>query len=201
MADPIEDQRGADPIAGCSKCNAVHDPARCKAHSKKQGGGQCQRWPMDGLEVCATHGGRTARSKGVSAQHAAEVELRKTLGRLTIVPVENPLAELQHLAGEAKAWKDKCAEHVANLERMRYGTEGGEAIRGEILLFERAMDRCLAVLATIAKLNIDERLVRIAEAQKTMVVQAIEAALASAGVSGAQAVEAKRVAARHLRAV
>lgn len=204
MADPIMGDHRADPImtgGACPKCHNLHNPTKCKAHSKRQTGGQCQRSPMAGLDVCSTHGGRTARSKGVAAQHTTEVQIREALGKLTVVPVENPLAELQHLAGEARAWKEACAEHVSRLRAMRYGTEGGEAIRGEILLFERAMDRCLVVLATIAKLNIDERLVRIAEAQKTMVIQAIEAGLSAAGVQGPAAIEAKKVVARHLRVV
>lgn len=185
----------------CPKCGAVHDLTKCKAHSKLQRGAQCQRDPMAGQDVCASHGGRAKQNKAAAAVRAAEGQVRETLGYLTIVPIDNPLASLQRLAGEAEAWKEACSEHVSRLRAMRYGTEGGEAIRGEIVLFERAMDRCLMVLATIAKLNIDERLVRIAEAQKMMVIQAIEASLASAGVVGPQAIEAKKVAARHLRSV
>ena len=55
------------------------------------------------------------------------------------------------------------------------------------------------MLATYAKLNIDERLARITEAQQFMVMQAIEAALAAVNISGQQAIEAKRAAARRLR--
>lgn len=200
MNAPMTSPPAPEPVT-CTKCNTIHDPTKCKAHSKLQQGSQCQLRPMTGQDVCGSHGGRAKQNKAAAAKRTTEVELRETLGRLTIVPVENPLQELKNLAGEAAAWKELCAEHVSRLERMRYGTEGGEAIRGEIQLFERAMDRCLAVLATIAKLNIDERLVRIAEAQKTMVIQAIEAALFAAGLAGPQVVEAKKVAARHLRAV
>lgn len=207
----------------CTRCNAVHDPCKCQGHVDEAkarayaeggreardrvglaGGGplrQCQLKPCRGQKICWKHGGKAAQVKTAAANRATEAELRKTLGRLAIVPVANPLAELQHLAGEAAAWKALCAEHVANLERMRYSTDGGEAIRGEILLFERAMDRCAQILATVAKLNIDDRLVAIAEAQKDMVIKAIEAAFAAAGIGGSAAVEAKKVAARHLRAV
>ena len=87
------------------------------------------------------------------------------------------------------------------LTSPRYAGMTGEQIRGEVQLFERAMDRCNTVLATYAKLNIDERLSRITEAQQFMVVQAIEAALSSANVTGAAAIEAKRAAARRLRVV
>lgn len=189
------------PDSVCQKCSNVHSPNKCKAHSKLQGGNQCQLPPMAGQSVCGSHGGRTQRSKAAAAKRVTEANLRSTLGALTVVPVENPLAELQRLAGEARAWKELCASHVANLERMRYGMEGGEAIRGEIILFERAIDRCLAILGTIAKLNIDERLVRIAEAQRDMVIEALDAGIKKAGVSGPLALSARAEAARHLRVV
>lgn len=190
-----------DPTQACAKCAAVHDPTLCKAHSKRQAGGQCKNMPMHGQAVCHVHGGRRGATKAAAATRLVAEQMRKELGSLTITPVDNPLVELQRLAGEARAWKELCAEHVAKLERMRYGTEGGEAIRGEIILFERALDRCAAVLSTIVKLDIDDRLVRIAEAQKNMILAAIEAGLGAVGVSGDQARTARLAAARHLRAV
>jgi hypothetical protein len=67
---------------------------------------------------------------------------------------------------------------------MRYSTDGGEAIRGEIVLWERAMDRCLAVLGTIAKLNIDERLVRINERQVNEFTAALRLSMARQNLAG-----------------
>lgn len=185
----------------CERCGKIHDPTKCKAHAKRQGGAQCQLPPMDGQEVCGVHGGRNPKARAAGAARVAETKMREALGRLNIVPVENPLLELQSLAGEATAWKQMCAEHVSNLRSMRYGTDGGEAIRGEIVLFERAMDRCIVVLTAIAKLNIDERLVRIAESQRNMIVQAVDAAIAAAGITGPPAIEARKAVGRHLRAV
>lgn len=202
MIDPVTEENLLNPVAAaCTKCGEIHDPVKCKAHSRKRGGKQCGCAPMAGQAVCGSHGGRSPRAVAAGLGVVAEVRMREQLGKLAVTPIDNPLLELQHLAGEARAWKELLAEHVAKLDRMRYSTDGGEAVRGEILLFERAMDRCLAVLATVAKLNIDERLVRIYEAQKDMILRAIDAALASAGVAGAAAAEAKQVAARHLRSV
>lgn len=202
MSKPMTAPTGTPPITAgdvCEKCGKAHDPSKCQAHSKLQQGGQCQLAPMTGQRVCGSHGGRARQSKAAAATRTAEQKIRQQLGKLTVTPVENPLLELQTLAGEARAWKELCAEHVANLERMRYGTEGGEAIRGEVVLFERAMDRCLSILATIAKLNIDERLAEITIQQKQTVIRAIDAALSAAGVDGDAAAGARKVAARHLR--
>jgi hypothetical protein len=202
MIDPIGQLTPEHPVAGsCPKCGNLHDPTKCKAHSRRNDGNQCLLPPMLGQQVCNMHGGRSPRAKAAGLGVVAENRLRQELGRLTVTPVANPLQELQNLAGEAQAWKELLAGHVARLSHLRYSTDGGEAIRGEIQLFERAMDRCLAVLATIAKLNIDERLVRIQEEQKNMILRAIDMALSSAGVNGTAAAQAKQVAARHLRSV
>lgn len=185
----------------CARCNAAHDPARCTAHSKMQAGGQCQRRPMEGQKVCATHGGKAPQNLAAAERAKTEEKIRKQLGQLVSTPVLNPLEALQELAGEAMAWKELCAEHVASLERMRYGTEGGEAIRGEIILFERAIDRLGSLLVNIAKLNIDERLARVSELQLDFIARALGAWMAEEGMSPEQQQEARRGVARHLRLI
>lgn len=188
-------------MEACEKCGVAHNPAKCKAHSKMQAGGQCQKSPMAGQEVCATHGGRAKQNVVAAGTRNAEEKMRRMLGKLTVVPVENPLAELQMLAGEAMAWKQVCHDAMAQLSAMRYGTEGGEAIRGEIILFERAMDRCERVLVNIAKLNIDERLAKVSEMQLDFAVRALTAWMAEAGMTTEQQREARRGVARHLRLI
>jgi hypothetical protein len=175
---------------------------------------QCGGPKVKGLNFCNSHGGRSKAAKAISQAYVAEQyatkiakqattrRIRMVMGEFPNERIENPLQELQLLAGEMKAWKQAMAERVADLleaEKLRYGTDGGEAIRGEILLYERAMERLATTLAAIAKLNIDERLVKIAEAQKDMILAAIEAGLAKIGVTGSAAVEAKVEAGRHLR--
>jgi len=157
--------------------------------------------PMTGQQVCASHGGRAPRSLAAVANRVAEDKMRKTLGALKVVPIENPLAELQALAGETRAWKQVCHEAVSQLTTMRYGTDGGEAIRGEIVLFERALDRCAQILIAIAKLNIDERLVRVSESQLDLMTRALSAWMAEQGMDAVQQQEARIGVARHLRLI
>lgn len=154
----------------CTKCGKVHDPTKCKAHSKRHAGDQCGNRPMAGQDVCGSHGGRTPVAKRAAEVRVVEQQVRKQIGRLQSQPVTNPLLALQELAGKAQAWMDVCEDHVAKLEKLRYGTEGGEQIRGEVQLFERAIDQCRKVLVDIARLNIDERLARIDEQQSQAMV-------------------------------
>ncbi|MEU5426842.1 hypothetical protein AB0H73_14730 [Streptomyces olivoreticuli] len=132
-----------------------------------------------------------------------ESQALKTLAALGADPVDNPLAALSQLAGEVLGFKNALADRVNELTDIRYEGNGpaGEQIRAEVLLYERAMDRAGALLISIARLNIDERLAAISEKQATIVIAAVEAALSHAGVTGEAATQAKQVASRRLRAV
>lgn len=170
----------------CDKCGKLHNPAKCQGHSKGHNGGQCGRDPMAGQKVCYSHGGAAKQNRAAGAVRVAEEKVSRKLGKLVIVPVDNPLEELRMLAGEAAAWKRLCAEHVAELERLRYSTDGGEQIRGEIQLFERALDRCNAILLGIAKLNLDERIVRVSEAHVSAILNTFRAGMRDAKVGPEQ---------------
>lgn len=196
-------------------CGQVHDPKKCTGHTSIRDGDReawdggdtrplvgirpCKVPPMKGLKVCRMHGGHAPQTKARADERQTEEKVRKTLGRLQVVPVENPLLELQKLAGEAVAWKEKVADHVAELEKLRYATDGGEQIRGEIVLFERALDRCATVLGAIARLNIDERLAKVEERQVELVAKALSAAFAEMGMPQEQQREAIRRVGSHLR--
>lgn len=180
-----------------------HDSSKC-GRNKRQGVGTCTRpagWGTDhaGVGACKLHGGATP-THAVSAQkEVARREIEAAVDILGATPITDPLRALQQLAGEVVMWKDALAARV-NLQMLRYESNiSTEQIRGEVQLLERAMDRCNTVLATIAKLNIDERLARVDEATAVMIVRAIEAGLASAGVAGPAAVRARQVVQGHLK--
>ncbi|MFB6955456.1 hypothetical protein ACFCYB_00110 [Streptomyces sp. NPDC056309] len=161
---------------------------------------------MNGQNVCRYHGGATKKARTAAARRIAEEEVadatRRALAVLDVEPIDNPLTALSELAGQVVAWKDRLSFRVNALERIRYEDDkGAEQLRAEVALYERAMDRCINVLATIGRLKIDERLAAISEKQADLVITAIEAALAHAGITGEQAAQAKKVAARHLRSV
>jgi hypothetical protein len=117
-----------------------------------------------------------------------------------VVPVDNPLAELQKLAGQVLAWKDAIGRMVNELEEIRYASEhSGEQLRSEVALFERAMDRCERVLVAMARLNIDERLAKISERQASLVVGVLKGALDDLGIDRTEE-EVRKTMARRLRA-
>lgn len=118
--------------------------------------------------MCHAHGGTAPQVVRKAAERLAAHEALAELARRGVTPVENPLAALAELAGEIVEVKDIFRIRVSELrqETWRYSNDkGGEQLRAEIALYERALDRSARVLADIARLKIDERLAAITEQQ------------------------------------
>lgn len=174
------------------------DSTRCGARTRREDGGPCRLAPVPGGTRCRFHGGRTPQAQKAAARRLAEVDVMKAVGEVIGRPVANPLEALSLLGGQCLALKDRLAEMVADLDGVTIG-EGSEQVRAEILLFERALDRCANVLAVIARLNIDERLAVISERQADVIIGAVDAILDHLGIRNpAEREAAKAVAGRHL---
>jgi hypothetical protein len=153
--------------------------------SGTRAGQPCGKWALKGSTVCRTHGGGAPQVQAAAKQRLAEKAITEALGKLDVKPVHNPLTALAELAGEITAWKELAAERVAQLRELaqRNFMSGADEVHAEIQVYERALDRCVHVLATIARLNIDERLVKISEQQAAIVKEALMGAQADAGVA------------------
>jgi hypothetical protein len=186
---------------------------QCKATAKSTGN-RCTQPAVPGAAVCRFHGGGAPQVRAAAAKRVVEHQVRRLLADLEVPAVEDPFTELAKVAGQVVAWKDALASLVNRLVegdvcescgaaggRLRYESfaTGAEQLRSEVALFERAMDRCAHVLTAMAKLNIDERMARISERQAAAVIRAIDVALATAGVTGPAAQEARAAGARELR--
>jgi hypothetical protein len=206
------------PDVVCAECGVIHDKTRCNDHVQATGM-QCTARPAHGGDKCAGHvrAELSAQVKIASPEERPAVaqalaatgggrKVRIVNGILQGRPIFNPLQELQDLAGEARAWKEAMGERIDLLlaeERIRYnaGAGGGEQIRGEVVLWERAVDRLAGILQMVARLKIDERLVAIEESKRDMVVAAFEAGLAKVGITGPELLTAKAEMARKLRVI
>jgi hypothetical protein len=178
----------------------------CTARSK-QSGERCKQYPKRGFTVCKWHGGGTKAAAQKAAERRASQDAAAAWAKVSadLPAVDDPLTELSKLASQVVAWKDMLAQLVDDLQaNYRYETEYNEALRGEVLLFERAMDRCASVLGLIAKLNIDDRLAAIEESQARMLEEGLLAAFEEAGLGITDADAKERVTrafTRHLAVV
>lgn len=160
----------------------------------------CGNWAIRGGTVCRMHGGGAKQVRGKAAARQTEADANKVLARLDVAPVADPFSALGVLAGQALAFKDVLAGKVNDLERLRFTDDkGSEQLRSEVALWERALDRCERFITSMAKLNIDERLVKIEEKEAELVLKAIEAAFDVAEVPADRRKAAKLAAVRVLR--
>lgn len=174
------------------------EPRRC--HAKNRRGEQCGRLAIRGGTVCINHGGAAPAAKRKAAERIAREKANAVLGKLNIKPVEDPFAAMQELAGELLALKDKFREKVEALTQVRYVAET-EQLRAEVAVYSQLLRDCTAVLTSLARLGLDERMVRVREAQAEMIKKAIEGALRDAGLEGTALAAARSGVARRLRVV
>lgn len=185
------------PRKKCRKCGEVHE--RCTAHRKRTGQ-PCQARPEEGSTVCRIHGGAARQVKRAAAERRAEAATVATLESLgTAAPVGNPLEHLLRLAGEVEQWLAVTRARMTETQHLIMIGEGGEDARAIVKLYERALDKAAGVLTAIAKLDIEARLTAIAERDLAR-VEAAYAEVWAAGRDGLPLDDARRRAARHLRA-
>lgn len=88
----------------------------------------------------------------------------------------NPFDALLGIVQEQVQWKDICLAKLAKLKEDEWrwdGDRAGEQLRSEVVIYERAVERATKTLERIARLGIEERLMRIAERQAAIVETAI----------------------------
>jgi hypothetical protein len=115
-------------------------------------------------------------------------------------PVTDPLTELQRVAGRAVRLVEVLEPVVAELKRIRYESQA-EQVDGRVIVYERSLDRAGKILTDMARLNLDERLVRVSEAQGRLIIAAVAASFRELGLSADLQQALRPVVARHLRLV
>jgi hypothetical protein len=143
-------------------------------------------WGTDhpGAGKCRKHFGSSPNGIKAAERERTEAEARKLLDGIgEYDPVTDPVDQLRRLAGRAVRWLDVLENIIVDLERLRYSTKTAEQIDGRIVVFERAMDRCSTILQGLARLNLDERSVRVQEAQVGILAAALHQALAETDLS------------------
>lgn len=147
--------------------------------AKTRAGGSCTYLAMVGGTRCRRHGGAAKQVRAAAARRVAEAKATQAIQREHLSPVDDPIAALRELAAEALGVKRYFAERVNQLEQLRYQAGAGEQVRGELLLYGQAFDRAARLCESLAKLNLDERVTRIEEANVVLLVAVLARVLAS----------------------
>jgi len=198
---PRADEIPAVPMSEARWCDE-HQRRECRHHRKD--GQPCHQYRLvGGLDACRKHGGKTLEQLREDGRAATlERQAAAALARLDVTPVTDPLTELARLAAQAVAWKDVMAAKVNELTQIRYeGGQGTEQVRSEIVLWERALDRCISTLTAIVRLNIEGRMAAVREATARMLEQALDSALEASGADLAGKAKARQTFRANLKVV
>lgn len=212
-------------------CNQhyVPDERRCTAHysptnpDPEKVGKRCVCWARKNQRVCGIHGGTTRQAKAGALRRATEEKARtlvNTYGRkIETTATDALLEEVQWTAGHV-AW---LRERVQEIEKYSSNSdsenplvwgitrrkEGGDD-RGTteeagpnvwIKLYQEERKHLIKVCGEAIRAGIEERRVKLAEAQGALVVKAINAILNDLDLSAEQAAKISDVVPRHLRAL
>lgn len=196
-----------------------HGKPKCGAR-KRQGEGNCTRpagWGTDhpGTGKCKLHGGCT-QSNRIAAQEEQARQAVETYGLpRDISPTDALLEEVRYTAGHV-AW---LREQVRALEAGELvwgltekaeknatefpGTDRTEAAKPNLWLelYYRERKHLVDVTKAAISAGIEERKVRLAEAQGSLVAQVIRAILTDLGLTDEQQSRVSEVVPRHLRAL
>jgi hypothetical protein len=129
------------------------------------------------------HGASTPFKLRAAERRKQEAEATKAIQREGIAPLGDPVELLRDVTAEAVGLKDFFAARLKALSELRYEGHSGEQLRAEVALYERALDRSQKFLHDLARLGLDERQVRVSEAQVAIFVGVISRGLAAAALS------------------
>lgn len=178
----------------CPLCSVIHDEGLCNDH-KGSTGLQCGRRRPPDAEICYMHsvGHGPARAGGVDAKLAREnAKIAKLAGAVPMMlpkpyltavpdlhnrgalPVDNPVVELSRMAGILRDAFEQAGARVNALASISVETRaGGEQLRGEVVLWEKLIGHLRVTLVDMAKLGLEERLVRLEEKRAELVAEAL----------------------------
>lgn len=152
-------------------------PRRCVARTSS--GNPCRRAPIRGGTVCPSHGGRAPQVKAAAERRqtaqALEADARAVLAFEAVQPVEDPVLALAELAAEVRATVRALGQRVNALQDPRYVSPlGTEQTRAELTLLGQYQDRLARMLTALGQFDLDERRVRLTEAQVRAVAHVVE---------------------------
>lgn len=199
-----------------------HRMQRCQGHSKQSDPlRQCQQRAMRGMDKCRYHGGKSPQALAARDRREAEDAANRAIATYglprDIDPHDALLEEIARTAGHV----DWLANVIAQLDRdaIAFGVHSVETGRGEkgdidkttlqagvavwVDLYQRERKHLVDVCKAAIGAGIAERQVRLAEQQGQLIAEVLRQVIGDPelGLDPGRQEVARRVAARHLRAL
>lgn len=165
---------------------------------------RCPMWAIKGGFVCFHHGGSTpqviAAAKYRLQTRKIEAFSSSVLAQEGIETIEDPLTELSKLTSGSKALMEALGARVNSLQELEhFDAKNSPAIKAEVLMYERAMDRTARLLEALVKAGYAERQIRIQESEALMVAGVIKRTIAALGLTAEQQQMAQTILAQEFR--
>lgn len=178
---------------------------QCKAKARTTGK-QCGNYSLPGQDICRMHGGSAPQNLA-----AAEVKIRTqkiqaaaeaTLAHEGIEGISDPLEELSKLASSSKALMDALGARVNSLDELEhFDVKNSPAIKAEVQMYERAMDRTHRLLDSLVRHGFTERQIKIEESEAMLVAGVLRRVLAALSLTSDQQKQAQLLLAEEFRAL
>jgi hypothetical protein len=163
-------------------------------------------WAIKGGTVCFHHGGAAKQVKAKAQERLATQQItaaaEAVLAHEGITSIEDPLEELGKLASASKAMMDALGARVNSLQELEhFGSEYSPAIKAEVQMWERSIDRTHRLLDSLVKHGYTERQVTIAENEALLVAGVIRRVVSALGLTPEQQANAQKLLAEEFRAL
>lgn len=196
----------AEPKVACEKCGEIHP--KCRAHNTR--GKPCGRDAMNGQNVCYMHGGAAAQNRKAGARRQAQEKLttasRTAMERLKLLgeplPDVDPLEGLLEAVNVCAFWVAILRAECSTIEKLYGPNHLSDATPHVAIEMLRSWTAELArVCKDAIQAGIQERMIRLAEAQAALLIQVLEGVRDDMALTGPQRKAWPGVVRHHLTAV
>lgn len=171
------------------------DDKRCVNPSLTSPDGRCRNWRREFGTQCAIHGNAPQVQNAVQRREAEAVARKRALQRLeregypTISGPEAVIEILEERLSVQVAFSralDTIVRKLADEDTIRYEHRAGEQLRGEIVAWLKINEQVAKLGNDYLRIGLDERKVRISEAQAAILIGVIQAVAARLDLTSVQ---------------
>lgn len=167
---------------------------------------RCPMWAIRGGFVCYHHGGASPQAKEAAKRRLQTRKIEafadSVLAHEGLEGIEDPLTELSRLTSGSKALMEALGARVNSLQELEhFDAKNSPAIKAEVQMYERALDRTARLLESLVKAGYVERQIRIQETEAQMVAGVLKRTIAALGLTPEQQQKAQQVLAEEFRAL
>lgn len=165
---------------------------------------RCPMWAIRGGNVCYHHGGNAPQVKAAAVARLKTREINayanSVLAQEGLETITDPLTELSRLATGSKALMEALGARVNSLDALEhFDAKNSPAIKAEVQMYERALDRTARLLESLVRAGYTERQIQIQESEAVMVAGVLKRTIAALGLTPEQQQRAQVILAEEFR--